>query len=104
MLMDSHLSVLYCSSSAPIEGASLANLKSQIETAAKAAVKTANEEILKEMKNVIGRVEQDSAFANAVATNLGFVFTSSKSLKYVEYFKIIKLQFIYFEFASPVHV
>ncbi|XP_065062033.1 uncharacterized protein LOC135688903 [Rhopilema esculentum] len=70
-------------SNAPIEGASLANLKSQIETAAKAAVKTANEEILKEMKNVIGRVEQDSAFANAVATNLGFVFTSKRKRRSV---------------------
>ena len=55
----------------------MATLKTEIENVAKSSVATANQEILKELINVIKRVESDSSFANAVARELGLVFSSS---------------------------
>ena len=63
--------------SAPIESSSMATMKTEIENVAKSSVAIANQEILKELVEVIKRVESDSAFANAVARELGFVFTAS---------------------------
>ena len=63
--------------SAPIEGSTLATMKTEIESMAKSSVATANKEILKELVNVIKRVESDSTFADNVARELGLVFTTS---------------------------
>ena len=63
--------------SAPIESSTLATMKTEIESVAKSSVATANKEILKELVNVIKRVESDSTFADNVARELGLVFTTS---------------------------
>jgi len=70
-------------STTPIESSSMATLKTEIENVAKSSVATANQEILKELVNVIKRVESDSSFANAVARELGLVFSSKRKRRSV---------------------
>lgn len=80
--------------SAPIESSSMTAMRTEIETMAKSSVATANQEILKELVNVIKRVESDSTFANAVARELGFVFTASMSALYyiILYYIILRVE------------
>ena len=67
-------------------------LKAEIENVAKSSVATANQEILKELVNVIKRVESaDSSFANAVARELGLAFSSSM---FIMFSLILQLDFM----------
>ena len=74
-----------------IESSSMATLNAEIENVAKSSVATANQEILKELVNVIKRVESDSSFANAVARELGLVFSSSM---FIMFSLILQLDFM----------
>jgi len=69
----------------------MAMLKAEIENVARSSVATANQEILKELVNVIKRVESDSSFANAVARELGLAFSSSM---FIMFSLILQLDFM----------